>query len=131
MPATFARGREFSQGAASPHVIWYLVRHLWNDDKLNSWAAGLTAGEEGAGDLMAWRDRSMKYRKLGRTGLDIAEINKLLDLANGGDAQKLKAAYQQLDVRASQCLECGDCVQRCPFGVDVIERLKQAVEIYE
>jgi predicted aldo/keto reductase-like oxidoreductase len=30
---------------------------------------------------------------------------------------------------ASDCTECGDCVERCPFGVDVIARMQQAAEL--
>jgi predicted aldo/keto reductase-like oxidoreductase len=28
-------------------------------------------------------------------------------------------------------VECGECVERCPFDVDIMARLRQAVEIFE
>lgn len=43
----------------------------------------------------------------------------------------LRSDYEALPVKASQCVECGDCVERCPFGVDVIAKMNGAVEIYE
>ena len=30
---------------------------------------------------------------------------------------------------ASDCIECGECMERCPFGVDVIARMRQAAEL--
>jgi predicted aldo/keto reductase-like oxidoreductase len=26
---------------------------------------------------------------------------------------------------------CGECRARCPFGVDTVERMKQAAEVFE
>ena len=28
-------------------------------------------------------------------------------------------------------LECGACVERCPFGVEVIDKMHKAVELFE
>jgi predicted aldo/keto reductase-like oxidoreductase len=33
--------------------------------------------------------------------------------------------------RASACTECGVCVERCPFEVDVVSKMKQAAELSE
>jgi len=30
---------------------------------------------------------------------------------------------------ASDCIECGECMERCPFGVDVIAKMRQAAEL--
>jgi hypothetical protein len=30
---------------------------------------------------------------------------------------------------AAECIECGECVERCPFGVDVVAKMKQAAEL--
>jgi len=34
-------------------------------------------------------------------------------------------------VKASECTECGVCMERCPFEVDVIAKMRRAVEIFE
>ena len=42
----------------------------------------------------------------------------------------LAAEYEALPAAASTCTECGVCVERCPFGVDVIGNMKQAEAIF-
>ena len=46
-------------------------------------------------------------------------------------ASKVRAAYTALPVRASACTECGACSKRCPFGVDVVARMRQAAGVFE
>ncbi len=59
-------------------------------------------------------------------GIDIAMVNKLYDLASMHDEvpATVKAHYQSLSVTADDCIECGGCEKRCPFGVHVIHRMK-------
>jgi predicted aldo/keto reductase-like oxidoreductase len=63
--------------------------------------------------------------------IDIGQVNRLLDLAEFGLTASLQAAYTALPVTASACTECGACTTRCPFGVDVIPRMHQAMELFE
>jgi predicted aldo/keto reductase-like oxidoreductase len=63
--------------------------------------------------------------------IDIGQVNRLLDLAEFGLTESLRAAYAALPVKASACTECGACTQRCPFGVDVIARMRQAIQVFE
>jgi predicted aldo/keto reductase-like oxidoreductase len=37
--------------------------------------------------------------------------------------------FKGLSDRAEKCTECGACVKRCPFGVDIIGKMKQAAQI--
>jgi predicted aldo/keto reductase-like oxidoreductase len=48
-----------------------------------------------------------------------------------GVTDGLRAWYGTLPVRASECIECGDCIERCPFGVDVIAKMRELVSLYE
>lgn len=64
--------------------------------------------------------------------IDIAMVNKLYDLA---DMQKnasssLKAHYHSLSATADDCIACGQCERRCPFGVPVIERMSAAKKMF-
>ncbi len=34
--------------------------------------------------------------------------------------------YAKLPTPASECIECGDCEERCPFGVEVIPKMRRA-----
>ena len=62
--------------------------------------------------------------------IDIAQIHRLVDAAQWGVTKSLQIAYDVLPVRASACTECGACVERCPFGVDVVLKMKQAVDLF-
>ena len=44
---------------------------------------------------------------------------------------ELVADYAASEVKASECTECGVCMDRCPFEVDVIAKMRKAVELYE
>ena len=57
-------------------------------------------------------------------GLDIGLINKYYDLAKAGDTLAVKH-YQTLEKNASDCVGCGHCDSRCPFGVRQSERMKE------
>ena len=63
--------------------------------------------------------------------IDIGQVNRLLDMAGWGLTASLRAAYSALPVKASACTECGACTKRCPFGVDVVPRIHQAIELFE
>jgi predicted aldo/keto reductase-like oxidoreductase len=57
--------------------------------------------------------------------IDIAAVNKFLDLYHAGDLLA-KKHYQLLPHRAEDCIQCGHCMANCPFGVDVMAKLAQA-----
>ncbi len=48
-----------------------------------------------------------------------------------GVTDGLRAWYGTLPVKASACIECGDCVERCPFGVDVVAKMHELTSLYE
>jgi len=39
--------------------------------------------------------------------------------------------YEALKAKGSDCTECGVCVARCPFEVDIIGKMKRAAEVFE
>lgn len=65
--------------------------------------------------------------------IDIASVNKYLDLAliQGNLPETLKNHYDLLEHHAGECIECGLCMKNCPFGVDIINKMKQAVKLFE
>lgn len=64
--------------------------------------------------------------------IDIAETTRLLDAArNHGMTEALKQAYENMEVKPSECLACGDCVKRCPFGLDVTANMDAAAKMFE
>jgi hypothetical protein len=63
-------------------------------------------------------------------GIEIGSVMRLLDAAERSTSDRIAAAYRTLEESASDCTGCGDCTQRCPFGVPVIERMERAVEVF-
>lgn len=62
-------------------------------------------------------------------GIDIAAVNKYLDLAKSGDALA-KDHYFKLRRTARDCSYCGECEPRCPFHVDIRKRMREANEFF-
>ena len=54
-------------------------------------------------------------------------VNKLYDLAamQPQVPESIRTHYQALSARAEDCIACGNCEKRCPFGVAVIERMEK------
>lgn len=63
-------------------------------------------------------------------GLDIGLINKYCDLSKAGDALA-RDHYNNLSVKASDCLACGHCDSRCPFHVHQVERMQEIAAYFE
>ena len=57
-------------------------------------------------------------------GIDIAAVNKYYDLAKSGDSLA-KDHYFKLDRTARDCARCGECEPRCPFHVNIEDRLQE------
>jgi predicted aldo/keto reductase-like oxidoreductase len=66
------------------------------------------------------------------SNIDIAAVNKYVDLVDldRQPAASVKAHYLALGATAGECLSCGDCEARCPFGVRVRERMTLAEVIF-
>lgn len=62
-------------------------------------------------------------------GLDIGLINKYYDLAKLGDVLA-KEHYITLEKTAEDCIGCGHCNSRCPFGVQQAERMQEIKEYF-
>lgn len=61
-------------------------------------------------------------------GIDIAAVNKFhnLALAQGDVPETVREHYRALDRHASDCVACGACETRCPFGVGIIDSMRRA-----
>ena len=60
--------------------------------------------------------------------IDIPTVLKLDDLAEmqAEAPPTVRAHYRALPASAADCVACGDCEARCPFGVPVVERMRAA-----
>ena len=65
-------------------------------------------------------------------GIPIADVNKFYNLtvAEGKIAETVREHYAALSCHASDCVACGECETRCPFGVEIIEGMEKAAETF-
>jgi len=63
-------------------------------------------------------------------GIDIGITTRITDTAGYEINDNIVSEYEALSAKASACTECGVCVERCPFGVDVIANMNRAVDIF-
>ena len=65
--------------------------------------------------------------------IDIAAVNKYLDIARldtGNIPPSIRSHYQALDHHAEECIACGSCEGRCPFGVSIIQGMQEAARLF-
>jgi predicted aldo/keto reductase-like oxidoreductase len=62
-------------------------------------------------------------------GIDIASVNKYYNLTKENEAipETVMQHYLLLTRHASECVACGTCETRCPFGVSIVESMQKAV----
>lgn len=66
--------------------------------------------------------------------IDIAAVHKYLDIANLDTDHippSILSHYRELSHPASECIACGHCESRCPFGVPVIQNMGKASALLE
>jgi len=63
--------------------------------------------------------------------IDIGQMIRLFEVAKQGFTKEIQNEYNKLPARASDCNECGVCMERCPFEVDVISKMKQIGKLLE
>ena len=62
--------------------------------------------------------------------IDIASVNKFYNLTvfQNEIPETVREHYKALPHHASECVECGACETRCPFGVKIIESMRRAAQ---
>lgn len=64
--------------------------------------------------------------------IDIAMVHKFYDMAvmQPEVPKTLQEHYRQMEHHADECIACGACEKRCPFGVKIVEKMKGAKELF-
>ena len=64
--------------------------------------------------------------------IDIASVNKFLNLAKVQNElpETVREHYKVLEVHASDCMQCGACEKRCPFGVSIRNNMNEAIDVF-
>ena len=65
-------------------------------------------------------------------GIDVAMVTKFLNLslAQGDVPETVREHYGLLTRGGGDCVGCGACETRCPFGVPVMENMRRAAELF-
>ena len=65
-------------------------------------------------------------------GIGIADVTKFLNLcqAQGDIPETVREHYAALPHKAGECVQCGACEKRCPFGVAVTENMRRAAALF-
>lgn len=63
-------------------------------------------------------------------GIDIGTSTRLTDIATYGMTDSIISEYKALSSKASSCTACGVCMEKCPFGVNVVENMARAVTMF-
>lgn len=67
------------------------------------------------------------------SGIDIAALTKYLDIAQlkpEAIPPSVVQHYRGLAHKGGECIQCGSCEQRCPFGVPIIENMSTAAKLF-
>ncbi|MDR2159800.1 MAG: aldo/keto reductase [Treponema sp.] len=67
------------------------------------------------------------------SAIDVASVHRYLDIAalrRVDIPPSVKQHYLRLTKHGSDCIACGSCEKRCPFGVPVIRNMKRAAELF-
>lgn len=107
-------------GAQSVDEVRRLLEYYnKNEEELDYSAIGTFAPAEAAGKCVY-----CGHCKPCPIGIDVGLVNKYYDLAKAGDT--LAAThYGTLELNASDCISCGHCDSRCPFGVAQSYRMNE------
>ena len=64
--------------------------------------------------------------------IDIANVTKFLHLAmaQNGIPETVREHYAALEHHADDCVKCGACESRCPFGVAIRENMEKARSVF-
>lgn len=65
-------------------------------------------------------------------GIDIASVNKYTALVKAEKEvpETVREHYKVLAHHADECIKCGRCEKNCPFHVEIIKKMEEAVEIF-
>ena len=62
--------------------------------------------------------------------IDIGRTISLLEQGRHELTDEIRGSYSELEKSASDCVACGQCSSRCPFGVDVIRKMEEAKTLF-
>jgi predicted aldo/keto reductase-like oxidoreductase len=65
--------------------------------------------------------------------IDVAALTKYLDIAKLDENSippSIRHHYESLERKGSDCIQCGSCMERCPFSVDIMGNMQKAQSLF-
>ena len=95
------------------------------------WDAAMEASvEQDRRELSADFCRGCAYCMPCPSGIDIALVARMALLLNRHPRQKVVEAFGAKMAAAADCVQCGECRPRCPYGLDTPELVRKNAEFY-
>lgn len=65
-------------------------------------------------------------------GISVADVTKFLNLVKAQQEvpETVREHYALLTAHGSDCVACGDCETRCPFGVAIRDNMQEAAKVF-
>ena len=116
-------------GARSVEELRASVAYETAPDEAKDYAAALAAMPK-----ISWQGHCMYCGHCAPCpqGIDVAAVTKFLNLsrAQGQVPETVREHYAALPHKAGECVQCGACEKRCPFGVPAVENMRLAAELF-
>jgi len=128
--------------ALHPLVTTVIPGMASRDQVAENVAALADPGPPSAGELQALREsvanlgerfcRRCQYCLPCPQGINIPQVFICATTATWrGEPERARSMYERLMTPASDCTECGECEERCPYLIPIREMLAEAVELLE
>ncbi len=62
--------------------------------------------------------------------IDVGRTLRVLATARERGSGATAGLLDELPVKPTECIQCGECMERCPFGVDVISQMEELVRMF-
>jgi predicted aldo/keto reductase-like oxidoreductase len=116
-------------GYKSPEEIAHAMRYFEASDEEKDYASVIASYPGGFEGSCVYCSHCLPCP----SGIDIASVNKYLDIAllNENDIPpSIRSHYLSLAAHGGDCVQCGDCETRCPFGVPIIENMQKSARLF-
>lgn len=64
------------------------------------------------------------------SSIDIGKTIRLYEIGHARSTDIVSSEYLAMDAKAGDCIECAECEERCPFGVEVIPKMQEAAAAF-
>jgi len=116
-------------GCSIPEQIDDAVKYLSADEEERDYSSVISEFQSGMNGNCFYCNHCQPCP----AAINIADVNRYLDIAlldKEHIPPSVVSHYMDMEHRASECIACGSCQERCPFSVPVIKNMKKAAAIF-